>query len=347
MDIKTANTLLVKKELESLYNTITGLNEYEDSSIIHLGFINYLVLLTLEISDYASKFYKQKTEYALRSQLKSCRARLKEYNSSANDILKNAEKQNKEQLMYYSTHTSILKKTVFKNLIKNIGVYKYNNRIISNTFLIEKDLRPIIYKNNKRDSQRIMKAGIEVGRLLNTLLQIFCISPTPSTRINLNHRIASEDYNVTKKNGLLISNDISITLFLLDILSIINFCLEIIDSFDICSELKYRIFYIAFFRTYHNMNNVLKYVGNYTHLERILNNYEYLDNSFFRNSMFHYDITDKLEQYEVNINEMYYGIISKYLKTTDYTFKKDLTDYLVTVSTEISSLILKNKKRNQ
>lgn len=341
MNIKKLNTILVAKELKSLYCIANGIIEYEDDSIIYIGFSNYLILLTLEMTDYIDKIYNLKIPYELKCKLKSCRARIKEYNSDAKKLLSDIEKLNNESLEYYSKNLSVLQKIFFNKLITNLGIYKYNNEIISNTFLFDKDLKPIIYKNRERSKEQIMKSGEVIGTLLNTLRELLYHQELPSIKISFDYLFVAEDYNVTKKNKLLSSNcDTSIALFLLNTLSIINYCVEIIDTFNICDELKYRIFYITFYRTYHNMNTIVNDKHEYPQIKKILNKYKTLDNRTFRNSMFHYDITDKLKPNEVNIDEMYYGIISKYLKMNDTTFKNNLKNYLVDASDEISKIIL-------
>lgn len=346
MNLKELNTILVANELKSLYAITNSIIKNKNSSILFFGFCNYVILLNIEIYDYINKVYDKGLTYPLKSRLKESRARIKEYNIDSEKVLRKIEDLNYNSFKHYSEDLPIITKVFFGKLITNLGIYKYNNIIISNTFLIDKDFKSIIYKNEKINRDKIRETGEVLGENLSFLYYIFFKDTQYTTKTNINEIITSEDYNVTKKNKLLKSNiDINISLFFLDILSIINYCIVIIDKFEICDELKYRIFYLAYYRTYHNLKIVVDNSSNdYLSIKKNIKKYEFLDNKNFRNSMFHYYLVDKLEENEIINDQMYLGIIYKYFGINDVDYKKQLKSYLKETSDSLSEYILRNNQ---
>ncbi|MBQ8892117.1 MAG: hypothetical protein IJ068_04615 [Bacilli bacterium] len=344
MNLTELNTILVASELKSLYSITKGIINCENNSIVSLGFFNYVILLSVEICDYANETYGDKLTYKYKRKIKECRARIKEYNIESSEILALIEKTNVESIDYFYKDLSKLVQMIFGSLITNLGIYKYNDKIISNTFLISKDLKPIIYNDRKIDKKRIKEVSTSLGMLLNTLYLIFYKDVQVQANVNIKYNFVLEDYNVRKKNNLLnpkINNNEA--LFFLDILSILNFCKEIIYYFEICDELKYRIFYLAFYRTYHNTIKLVEKDDKYLNINNILKKYYNLDNKVFRNAMFHYNITDKINSNEIKFDQMYYGIIFKYLKMSDIEYKKSIINYFTELSSAISNIILFKK----
>ena len=339
MELEDLNTMLVANELRSLYAITNSIIQNKNGSILFMGFCNYSILLILEVYNYINKVYGKEITYPLKRRLNESRGRIKEYNIDSKKVLKKIEDLNYKSFEYYSKDLPLTSKVFFRKLITNMGIYKYNNIIISNTFLIDKDLKPIIYKNNKINKEKIMETSEVLGKSLSLLYSVFFKDVKYFTKTNITKTISSEDYNVTKKNKLLkSSNDINVSLFFLDILSIINYCLIIIDKFEICDELKYRIFYLAYYRTYHNLKIVVNNNFNdYLSLKKIIKKYEFLNNRNFRNSMYHYYLVDKLEEDEIINDQMYIGI-----NDTDY--KKQLKSYLKETSDSLSEYILHNNQ---
>ena len=346
MDLKDLNTILVANELKSLYAITNSIIKNKNNSILFMGFSNYSILLITEIYNYINKVYNKSITYPLKRRLNESRGRIKEYNIDSENILKKIDDLNYNSFEHYSKDLPVITKVFFKKLITNLGIYKYNNAIISNTFLIAKDLKPIIYKNNKINKEKIIETSEVLGKSLFLLHSVFFKGEQHFTETNITETIISEDYNVIKKNKLLKSNiDINISLFFLDILSIINYCIVIIDKFEICDELKYRIFYLAYYRTYHNLKIVVDNNSNdYLAIKKIIKKYNFLDNRNFRNSMYHYYLVDKLEENEIINDQMYYGIIYKYFGIDDIDYKKQLKIYLKETSDSLSEYILRNNQ---
>lgn len=346
MELKDLNTMLVANELKSLYAITNSIIKNKNSSILFFGFCNYVILLNIEIYDYINKVYGEGLTYPLKSRLKESRARIKEYNIDSEKVLRKIEDLNCNSFEHYSKDLPVITKVLFGKLITNLGIYKYNDIIVSNTFLIDKDFKPIIYKNGVINREKIRETGEVLGKNLSFLYSIFFKDVQYTTETNIDESFTSEDYNVTKKNKLLKPNiDINVSLFFLDILSIINYCIVIIDKFEICDGLKYRIFYLAYYRTYHNLKIVVDNSSNdYLSIKKIIKKYEFLDNRDFRNSMYHYYLLDKLEENEIVNDQMYLGIIYKHFGINDIDYKKQLKSYLKETSNSLSEYVLRNNQ---
>lgn len=339
---KKYNTILVKEEVTSLYSIINSIIKDKNGSIISLGFFNYLILLTIEISDYINNNYSANINVKYKSKLKECRARIKPYQLEISDIFTKINKLNIETMDNYTKNLSKITKVLFPNLITNLGIFKYNDKIIANTFLIAKDLKPIIYKDNNPDKDKIIEISSVVGELLKNLTSLFNNNVFKTNVINLKEKFTSKDYNVLKKCNKLFAKEIDIntSLFLLNILSIINFCNEIIYKFNISESLKYRILYIAYYRTYHNLNIIFAVnISELNNLKLIHSKYDVLNNRIFRNAMFHYDFTDKIDESELDETELYFGLIKKYFKINQFEYKNLIKNYFNDVSSIIQNII--------
>lgn len=344
MILKKYNTILVKEEVTSLYIITNSIIKNKDGDIICLGFNNYLILLTLEITDYINNNYSTNINIKYKSKLKECRARIKPYQLEISEIFTKINKLNKETMNTYTQNLSKIAKILFSNLITNLGVFEYNNRIIANTFLIAKDLKPIIYKDNKPDKDKIIEISSTTGELLRTLTAIFNKKIPKINDVNLDfkEKFILKNYNVFKKHNEFFAKDIdiNISLFLLDILSIINFCNEIIYRFNISESLKYRILYIAYYRTYHNLNTIFNTnTDKLNNLKLIHDKYKILNNRIFRNAMFHYDFSDKINETELDDTELYFGLIKKYFKINQFEYKILIKNYFNDISSAIESII--------
>lgn len=343
--LNSYNVKIVRNEVQSLYGLTKGMLLEEDSSILSLAFHNYLLFFTIEAINYVSEFSNTTINYNYKTQLKRSRAKIKPYELSIENITTNINNLNYKTMEYFSRDLSEIIKKLFGNMIDNLGIYKYKSKIISNTFLIASDLKHLIYTNNEIDSQKIISSSKTVGELLSLLMNLFGNKRTKICKLNILDKIELKDYNVINKNNKLLKEDIdiNIALFILDNLSILNFYNLIIRNFNICDSLKYRIAYVSFYRTFYNLNKLFEksFDEKLEGINKICKKYSCLDNRIFRNGICHYNITDKLDNSDIDRNEMYLGLIKKYLKIDELTFKNMLNNYYSELSNEIENLILK------
>ncbi len=340
--LKEYNDKIVREEIQYLYSITKSFKNEKDSSILLMIFMNYLIFLTLEATDYIANI---KLDFNYKVELKRCRAKIKPYELNIEKILNKIDGSNKGFMNYFSNNLNYFKKKIFRKLITNFGVYKYKNKIIGNTFLIVSDLKYIILKNNIINTEKIRNSSAVIAELLNLIMEIFQNNKNFDCKTNISYKITKEDYDVSKQNNNILKDniDLNIALFLLDNLSILNFCKLILLNSDICDSLKYRMAYISFYRTYHNLLKLFEKEINckFKRINLICKNYSLLDERTFRNGMCHYNIIDKLEENEIIKDELYYGLISKYLKINDSEFKTFLINYFDELSLEIEKVILK------
>lgn len=341
-DIKARNTLLVKQELEEMQGIMKSIMKYEYSSLILLGFNCYLILIVIEALNYIENEYKITIKYKYKNKLKSSRARIKPYDKSFVEMVKDIKKINKETFEYYSSICNPIVKESFPELIDNLGITLYCNRIIDNTFLDEIDNKKIIITNRKLDSNKTYEISMEVGKLIAIILKQIN-GKFQEIDININNCIETKDYNVyyTQNDLFKKTLDIDCSLLLLNILCSINYYKYIIRNFNISNSLKYRIAYIVFSRTFNNLKEITD--TNYlTSIRVILDRYNCLNNKYFRNKMFHYDIYNDLTNKEFKGEEIYLGLINKYFNISEKEYMKIIDKYIDDISLVIEKTIIRN-----
>lgn len=343
--LRMYNNNLLKDEVQSLYSLMKCFMSEDDSAILSLAFQNYLVLIVVEGINYLCEISNLDINYEYKRQLNKCRAKIKPYQLELEQITTKISNLNYETMEYYSNDLPNIIKVLFNNMITNLGIYKYKKKIISNTFLITSDQKYLMYTNNKIDTEKMFSSSKTIGELLSLLMKVFKNDYSKISQSNITEKFELEDFKVIDKENKLLKRDIdlNIELFLLDILSVLNFYNLIIREANICESLKYRIGYITFYRTYHNLNKILdkKVEMKFNNLNKICKKYNVLDNRVFRNGMSHYNIVDKLDIIDLKPNEMYLGLINKYLKMDDLYFKNALDNYCEELSNEIERSILK------
>lgn len=351
-DLKYENFKMVKNEIYDLNKIFYSINCNKYKDILSIGFFYYFIILELEALNYiehnTNLKIKEKLNY--KKKLENCRARIKPLEGNSQSIYNSYEKMNISEMKRYTKDIDMERIGIFKELITNLGIYKENGQVILNTFEANKIYKEIIFTNGNYDTNKVYEASKEIGQILSYLNILFGINKN-IRKENFYYEIFGEDYDVLRKNTYLFNNKIdrSIALMLLDELCSINFYRNIIRKFHLRASTKYRMAYITFNKTYNNIKkciqinkdlqlNVLMY-----EIEDILSKYSYLNERNFRNCIFHYDLKNNLENEEVK-EELYFGIINKYLKIPEQQFKKNLNDYFNTISRLLTNLIMKNRE---
>ncbi|MGN1338643.1 MAG: hypothetical protein ACI4WW_09250 [Candidatus Coprovivens sp.] len=345
-EIKEANTMLVKRELEEMLGIIKSLKENKDSSKLSLGINCYLILIVIEALNYVENDLNLSITYKFKSSLKSSRARIKPYDSSYDEMLKNITKLNEEKYDYFSSLCNPITKILFPRLIDNIGITLYKGKIIDNTFLDEIDNKKIIITNGKYDSSKTFEIGKEVGSLIIKILNQID-GNDKKVNLNINETIFNNDYNVYYQQNNLFKCDLEVNycLLLLNALCSLNYYKYLIREFSISNSLKYRIAYIVFSRTFNNLYKITEKNGLISILT-ILKKYDYLNDKKFRNKIFHYDIYNEISANEFNKNDIYLGLTNKIFKITEKEYIEDIDNYIDDVSTIIEQTIFNYEKEN-
>ena len=123
-------------------------------------------------------------------------------------------------------------------------------------------------------------------------------------------------------------------MLLLNIFSVLNFYKYIIKDYEICDSLKYKISYCVFYRSYYTLQEIVK-----SNTDFCKNKYLKLDNKTFRNAIFHYNLQGKLNENELDEDDIYYGLLRKQLNLTTDEFKENIDNYIDEMSNEIRLLI--------
>lgn len=349
-DLIKYDEISLMKDIEEMYIMI---KKSFGAPIVLIGALNYYILIICESLNYLNENYKVnlKNKIQYKRDITKTRARMKPYiNILTKDLYKSVEELNEKQMKEYYDKTKRITQILFKNLIVNLGIYRYNNEIIGNTFLYQKKYKDIVYKNKKISPEKLKQVGIDIGGMTVQLLYLFGgnIDILKKEIPTINIKIMDSDYNTIKKRtGLFNENiDRNVNLLLLDELSIINFYKNIISKLTEKKNLKYRIGYIVLYNTLNNINTIIKLndtvirKGDFSKLITEKEKYNYLLQRDFRNSIFHYDIRKHLKKDEIIENEMFFGTISKYLNTNEDKFKKDIDNYIDNMSTVLEEKIL-------
>lgn len=342
-DVMIENTHLVKRETEELYGIMKSLIKNKNASTLILGMNSYLVLIVVESLNYFENTQKININYKYKNNIKSTRARLKPYDNSYPEMLENIRKLNEEKFNYFASLYNPIVKEQYPNLIKNIGITSYKGKMIDNTFLTELDNKKIIITNKEYDSSKTYNIAQEAGALLKNILKQIN-GTTKIINLNIIDSISNDNYNVyfQHKNLFKCNLDINCSLLLLNTLCSLNYYKYIIKEFNISNSLKYRIAYIVFNRTFNN----LKEIGGANNLKSLLvalKKYEYLNNKYFRNKMFHYDIYNEISIEDFDKNEMYLGLISKIFNISEKSYIKEIDDYINSIPSIIEKIIFNNE----
>lgn len=333
------NNKMVINEIKSLCGLIKSVRKSKNSSIIALGIFNYFILFAIEAINYIEITQNIIINYNYKTQLNSSRARIKEYTKDYNGILEDIKKINKKTYTDFYDKTSNFVKKHFSYMITNLGIYYYNEQIIGNTFLYEMDNKKIFLTNNVYDKNKIYLASIEVGKMLKNVLKNFGEEEL-DIKTKKENKILSKDYDVYTNNKLFNKNvDLNCCLLLLNILSVLNFYKYIIKDYKICDSLKYRIGYCVFYRSYYNLQEIIKSNTDFCKIKIVLDKYSKLDNRTFRNGIFHYNLQGKLKENELDYNDIYCGVLKKQLDLTTDEFKENIDNCIDEMSNEIGSLI--------
>lgn len=108
---------------------------------------------------------------------------------------------------------------------------------------------------------------------------------------------------------------------------------------NVRKELKYRLGYVVYDSTYGNILKVIEKSNNREIGEKI-EKYKCLDNRKYRNCMFHYNLVQDLEEKEIK-DEMYLGIIYKYLSITEDEYIKLIDGYMYEISNILEEKVLR------
>lgn len=338
-EIKKENTVLVKNELEEMLGIIMAYHNNKDASKLISGINCYLILIVIEALNYIENTLNINIDYKYKNILKSSRARIKPYNNSYEDILKNIKNLNENKYKYFSNLCKPIAKYLFPTLIDNLGVTLYKEKIIDNTFLDEIDNKKIIITDGEYDSSKAFNVAKEIGILIMKVLKQVD-GKGKKVDLNINENITNKDYNVYfQRNNLFRCNlDVNFCLLLLNILCPLNYYKYIIRSFNISKSLKYRIAYIVYNRTYNNLFKIAE-KNKLNSVLKLLDKYNYLNNVDFRNKIFHYDIYNEISDNEFVKEEMYLGLIKKELKVSEKKYIKDIDNYIDDLSIEIEKII--------
>ncbi len=334
--IEEYNYNLVKNDIENIYKIFKDLLKEKDINTLILGWFQYFILICIEASNYVDI----KNNFKYKKAIENCRARMKPLEIEYEKIYYNMEELNYKKMNEFKSYVKRGVREILKSIIPNYGVYKINNKIIGNTFLYESIYKKIIYENGQINTNKMVEVSKEIGSNISILINVFDIN-RHYDGIDRNISIINKDYNVFKcSNGLfkkcIDTND---GLILLNSISIINFYTNIICEMVTSKELKYRLGYIVYENTYNNILKSLEKIPN-EKISKIMKKYECLKNEKFRNCMFHYSILYDLNESELK-EEMFLGIISKYLSINEETYIKLINKYMIEIAEILEKDILK------
>lgn len=330
------NYNLVKDDVESIYKIFKDLSKEKDNDVLMLGWFQYFILICIE----ALNFVGIKRNLKYKKAIENCRARIKPFEIEYEKIYIKMQELNLKKMKEFEGYVRKESKEILKSYITNYGTYKINNKIIGNTFLYESLYKKIIYDNSNISRDKTIEVSKEIGTNIGVLMNFFAIRKEYEG-IKRNIRIRSEDYNVFEYNNKLFKKyiDTNDGLILLNSISIINFYTNIMCIMTTNKEFKYRLGYIVYDNTYNNILKMFDRLKN-EELNNIIKKYECLKNRSFRNCMFHYDLSHSIDEREFK-EEMYFGIISKYLNISEEEYIKLIDEYMSETSHVLEKSILK------
>lgn len=343
--IRDKNNELVKNDIIEIYSFLKFVIKNKDP-VLHLGSFYYCVFIIIEVINYLENVYKLELKKNLKYKkaLINIRSRLKPYENllENNKLYSDIENLNEKTMNSFFIKAGKLAQIFFKSLITNLGVYKYTNNIIGNTFLYEKK-----YKTIMKDSNKVYEVSQVIGESIVTIARIFKININDYMIKNFKIVTENSDYNVYEnKNKLFNNSNTNINLLLLDEMSIINFYRFIITKIMNNNETKYRLGYIVFFQTIKNietiiqLNNRVSMENDLSKLSKEIDVYKDLVNDRYRNCMYHYDICNDLNKEDIIHDEMFFGLIKKHLNINETEFKDRINMYIENVSNLIEGIIL-------
>lgn len=332
--IEKYNYDLVKKDIENLYKIYKDLLKEEKCNILIMGWFQYFILICIE----ALNYIKINRILKYKKILENCRARMKPLKIDYNLMYQKMEKLNLDKMIEYKEYVKKYARILFSNCITNYGLYKIDDKIIGNTFLYESLYKKIIYENGSINVNKILNVSKEIGETISDLINYFELE-RKYIGISKNIKIKCEDYNVFKNNNKLLNANIDTNkgLILLNAISLINFYNFVISKMNVRKELKYRLGYIVYDNTY---GNISKITGKERIIYEKLKKFECLNKKEFRNCMFHYNLENDLEDEEIK-EEMYFGIIYKYLNISEEEYINLIDEYMNKISYILEKCILK------
>ena len=334
--IEKYNNDLVKKDMENLYIIFKDLQKEKNNSILMLGWFQYFILISIEVLNYT----KVNKTLKYKKVIENCRARIKPFEMEYDEMYQKMEELNLKKMNEYTEYVKKGFRTMLSKFITNYGLYKINNNIIGNTFLYESLYKKIIYENGEINKNKMIAVSKEIGEIISDLMNFLKLERTYQGK-SKDICIENEDYNVFENNNKLLKENIDINdgLILLNSISIINFYKYVICKMNVRKELKYRLGYIVYDSTYRNILKVIGKINDREIIEKI-QKYECLNYRKYRNCMFHYDLVQDLKQGEIR-DEMYLGIIHKYLNISEEEYIKLIEEYMYEISDILEKNILK------
>lgn len=333
-EIEKYNYDLVKKDIENLYIIYKDLLKEKKCDILIMGWFQYLILICIEALNYA----KLNKTLKYKKIIENCRARMKPLKIDYNLMYQKMKKLNSDKMIEYKEYVERHVRILVSNWITNYGVYKINDKIIGNTFLYESLYKKIIYENSSINVNKILNVSKEIGETVSDLINYFELEKK-YIGISKNIEIKCADYNVFKNNNKLLRANIDTNkgLILLNSISLINFYNFVISKMNVRKELKYRLGYIVYDNTHENIS---KAIGEEKIIYEKLRKFKCLNKKEFRNCMFHYNLENDLEDEEIK-EEMYFGIIYKYLNISEKEYIDLIDEYMNEISYTLEKYILK------
>lgn len=335
-EIEKYNYDLVKKDIANIYIIFNDVIKDKNSSILMLGWFQYFVLICIEVL----KYTKTNKKLKYKKVLENCRARIKPLDIEYDLIYEKMKTLNSDKMKEYTQYVKKDFRKIFSKFVNNYGLYRINNRIIGNTFLYESLYKKIIYENGQISKNKIIEVSKELGEIVAELMAFLGLQKTCESMSN-NFCIKNEDYNVFKNNNKLLKENIDTNdgLILLNSISIINFYKFIICQMNVRKELKYRLGYIVYDSTYGNIMKVVQ-KDKINKIKEKLEKYECLNNREYRNCMFHYNMIKNLTEEEIK-DEIYFGIIQKYLHVTEDEYIRLIDEYMYEIADILEKSILR------
>lgn len=313
---KICTLLLIQNDCETLKKLITKFN----NPIFCMEIIPYLALFCRSFQEYANiELIDKEVDseiYDIRNSIKIYGNR---FGKSKEQFLKADEKQDdefKDKLRF-----DFAKKL---NIHYNLGIFfTKDKKIIGNTQLISNALN-LNGLSDKEKSTKSYDLGYQLAKIINSISEGI-VNSIPVPYITLRENVPTiyyDDFNTNKNNffNAVIGKDIN--LFMLHILSNINFVKYVLESLFIDENLwMFRIKYITVYHAYlglkklkaHIENNRIELAYLDNSITPILKNGEILFASRFRNCMMHYNMENNgiFSVSEENFNEekMFFGLV--------------------------------------
>ena len=246
------------------------------------------------------------------------------------------------------------------NMYYNIGIFVYDNKIIGNSqyiyyiFQDSKALKKVNLSLSNIQFELIPSELKEYGSYCSNIIskitiitnEVFKIKPTFDIN-SLKPEIFYKDLNTNKlfKKELKLEN-----LYLLHILSNINYVYYVLKQYERNNGWWIKLYYITYYYSLRRILNLTDYLkknnierNKIDILENLYSSTNKYINSNFRNCVMHYDFSTNINEEYFDINKPLFGLIeSSFNNINYYTFKNEILTFIKEISDKYLDIDISN-----